>query len=173
MIGHHTSGGELSRKKKKGSKCKGPEAETTRKPEQEMGLEGEPEPARAGKDWGVGGRGWRGIRFTWCEEPVDGPAQGEMCSNLHSRSHHLSSILSFVSVTPRVTIFRSWQASVNSYSHSWVIRQKKNSILFQLVMKVENLAPDTQGTQSSGVSGDLASCFLFSCFFFLPFFSPP
>lgn len=112
--------------------------------------------------------------FTWCEEPVDGPAQGEMCSNLHSRSRHLSSILSFVSVTPRVTIFRSWQASANSYSHSWVIRQKKNSILFQLVMKVENLAPDTQGTQSSGVSGDLASCFLFSWFFFFfLFFHPP
>ena len=49
-------------------------------------------------------------------------------------------------------IFMSWQASVNGYSRSWVLGQKKmNSILFVLMKKIEKLVPKTQRAQSSGL----------------------
>lgn len=67
------------------------------------------------------GKNW-GFDSQWCEEPRDGSAQGKMGPNLYFWSCHLSSILSFVSFAPEVrcipTIFMSWQASVNGYSHS-------------------------------------------------------
>ena len=115
------------------------------------------------KDWGFDSK--------WCEEPVGGSTKGETGSHLYSRSCHLCAVLSFVSFAPWVrcipTIFMSWQASVNGYSHCWVIKQKKtNTILFILMMKIEKLVPKTRHAQSSGVFGDLDSCFLFFlCFF--------